>query len=94
MIFCSAYGLNSVRGFEWTQQNMDRMYLNKSKGYCDSDHVPGTPITEGKDYLSELEFKDELIALADRHHRHGSILSCRSFNHALKGYTHSAYPTK
>jgi ADP-ribosylglycohydrolase len=47
-------------------RNMDRKYWTKTKGFCDRDLLPATPIDAEKDYMEELEFKDELIVLADR----------------------------
>jgi len=48
------------------KRNMDRKYWTKHKGYCDRDLLPATPIEPEKEYLAELEFKDELMALSDR----------------------------
>ena len=46
--------------------NMDRQDRSRHGGYCDSHLLSATPIAADKDYLEELEFRDELMALADR----------------------------
>ena len=55
--FCGA--LNGLK------ENMDRQYWTKTKGYCDSDLLPMTPVDPEKDYLEFLEFRDELLFLAN-----------------------------
>lgn len=56
--FCGALnGLDS---------NMDRQYWTKSRSFCEKELLPRTPMDSEQDYLDSLEFKDELIALADR----------------------------
>lgn len=56
--FCGA--LNGL------DKNMNRQYWWKTKCYCDSDLLPMTPIDAEKEYLESLEFRDDLISLADR----------------------------
>ena len=56
--FCGA--LNGL------DKNMNRQYWTKTKSYCEQDLLLRTPIDAEKDYLESLEFRDELIALADR----------------------------
>ncbi|BCG47928.1 hypothetical protein GEOBRER4_n2780 [Citrifermentans bremense] len=46
--------------------NADRRYWLKRKCYCDQDLWPATPLDDSKDYLEELEFREELLCLADR----------------------------
>lgn len=42
-------------------KNMERQYEWKHKGYCDRDLLPAIPIYARKNYLEELESKDELL---------------------------------
>jgi ADP-ribosylglycohydrolase len=44
-------------------ENMNRQYWQKHKGYCDSDLLPETPVDSEKNYLDELEFRDELMSI-------------------------------
>jgi ADP-ribosylglycohydrolase len=48
------------------EQNMNRQYWTKPKGYCEQDLLAITPMESELDYLESLEFKEDLIALADR----------------------------
>jgi hypothetical protein len=42
------------------------MYWTKAKTLSDPDTLPKVRIDDEKDYLSDLEFREELLELADR----------------------------